>query len=131
MFSYYVILPYLMRFLVTFQGNGPFTPLISVEEYFDLTMTVLLGVGAVFEMPVLIFVLSMFGLVTPGFLWKNFRYAILIISIVAAIITPTPDATTMLIFMSPMILLYIVGIGVSAFVARGKRRREAAEERKG
>jgi sec-independent protein translocase protein TatC len=78
---------------------------------------------------VLIFVLSMFGLVTPGFLWKNFRYAILIISIVAAIITPTPDATTMLIFMSPMILLYIVGIGVSAFVVRSKRKAAAQAER--
>jgi sec-independent protein translocase protein TatC len=126
-FSYYVILPYMMRFLVSFQGNGPFKPLISMEEYFDLTLTILLGVGAVFEMPVLIYVLSVFGLVTPGFLWKNFRYAVLIIAVVAAIITPTPDATTMLIFMSPMILLYIVGIGVSAFVARGKRRRAAAE----
>jgi sec-independent protein translocase protein TatC len=128
-FAYYVILPYLMKFLVSFQGNGPFTPLISIEEYFDLTLTVLLGVGAVFEMPVLIFVLSVFGLVTPGFLWKNFRYAILIISIVAAIITPTPDATTMLIFMSPMILLYIVGIGVSAFVVRGKRKAAEQAER--
>jgi sec-independent protein translocase protein TatC len=126
-FSYYVILPYMMRFLVSFQGNGPFTPLISMEEYYDLAVTVLLGVGLVFEMPVLIYVLSAFGLVTPGFLWKNFRYAILIISIVSAVITPTPDATTMLIFMSPMILLYIVGIGVSAFVVRGKRRRAALE----
>ena len=128
-FSYYVILPYMMRFLVSFQGSGPFRPLISMEEYFDLTLNILLGVGAVFEMPVLIFVLSMFGLVTPGFLWKNFRYAILIISIVAAVITPTPDATTMLIFMSPMILLYIVGIGVSAFVVRSKRKAAAQAAR--
>jgi len=124
-FAYYVILPYMMRFLLTFQGSGPFTPLISVEEYFKLTITVLFGVGAVFEMPVLIFVLSLFGIVTPQFLWKNFRYAILLIAIVAAIITPTPDATTMLIFMVPMIMLYLVGIGVSAFVLHGKRRKEA------
>ena len=123
-FAYYVIMPYLMRFLVSFQGQGPFTPLISIEEYFDLVLIVLVGVGAVFELPMLIFVLSIFGLVTPSFLWKNFRYALLIIAVVAAIITPTPDATTMLIFMAPMIALYIVGIGVSWMVVRKKRRRQ-------
>lgn len=126
-FAYYVILPYLLRFLVTFQGNGPFTPLISIEEYFDLVLIVLLGVGVVFEMPMLILLLSIFGIVTPRFLWKNFRYAILIIAVIAAVITPTPDAMTMLIFMAPMIVLYLVGIGVSAFVVRRKRRAAAAQ----
>ena len=124
-FAYYIIMPYLMRFLVSFQGNGPFTPLISIEEYFDLVLIVLVGVGAVFELPMLIFFLSLFGVVTPGFLWKNFRYALLIIAVVAAVITPTPDATTMLIFMAPMIALYLVGIGVSWAVLRRKRRAEA------
>jgi sec-independent protein translocase protein TatC len=66
--------------------------------------------------------------VTPQFLWKNFRYAILIIAIVAAIITPTPDATTMLVFMAPMILLYAVGIGVSWVVVRRKRKSELARQ---
>jgi sec-independent protein translocase protein TatC len=127
-FAYYVILPYLMRFLVTFQGNGPFTPLINIEEYFDLVLIVLIGVGAVFELPMIIFFLSLFGIVTPQFLWKNFRYAILIIAIVAAIITPTPDATTMLIFMAPMIGLYVVGIGVSWAVVRRKRRAEMSRQ---
>lgn len=127
-FAYYILLPYLMRFLVTFQGlNGPFRPLISVEEYYDLTITILIGVGLVFELPAVIFLLSMFGLVTPQFLWKNFKYAVLVISIVAAVITPTPDATTMLVFMSPMILLYLVSIAVSALaVRRRNRNREAA-----
>jgi sec-independent protein translocase protein TatC len=125
-FAYYVILPNLLRFLVTFQGNGPFTPLISIEEYFDLVLIVLLGVGVIFETPMLILLLSIFGIVTPRFLWKNFRYAILVIAVVAAIITPTPDAMTMVIFMVPMILLYVVGIGVSAVVVRRKNRRAAA-----
>jgi sec-independent protein translocase protein TatC len=126
-FAYYVILPYLLKFLVTFQGDGPFTPLISAEEYFDLVLIVMLGVGVVFETPMLIYVLSLFGIVTPKFLLKNFRYAILIIAIVAAIITPTPDAMTMLVFMGPMILLYIVGIGVSWFVLRSKLRAAIAK----
>jgi sec-independent protein translocase protein TatC len=76
----------------------------------------------------IILVLAVFGIVTPQFLWKNFRYAILIISIVAAIITPTPDAMTMLIFMAPMILLYLVGIGVAAMVVRRKQRALAREK---
>jgi sec-independent protein translocase protein TatC len=125
-FAYYVILPYLLKFLVNFQTGGPFTPLISIDEYFDLVLNVLLGVGVVFELPVLAFLLSLFGIVTPKFLWKNFRYAILIIAILAAVITPTPDAITMLVFMGPMVVLYLVSIGVSAAVARSKRRRSAA-----
>jgi sec-independent protein translocase protein TatC len=83
--------------------------------------------GLVFELPILIFFLSLFGIVTPKFLWKNVRYAILLISIVAAIIVPTPDATTMLIFMAPMIGLYFVGMAVSAVVVRNKAKRLAAE----
>ena len=89
---------------------------------------VLLGFGIVFELPILVFFLSLFGIVTPKFLWENFRYAILVISIVAAVITPSPDATTMLIFMAPMVGLYIVSIGVSAVVVNKRNKRLAAEE---
>lgn len=119
-FGYFVTLPYILHFLVGFKG--PVEPMISVNEYFDLILMILLGLGIVFEMPILIFFLSLFGIVTPQFLWKNLRYAILIISVVAAIVTPTPDAMTMLIFMAPMVGLYFVGMGVSAAVVRKKRR---------
>jgi sec-independent protein translocase protein TatC len=124
-FGYFVTLPYILKFLVSFQG--PVVPMISINEYFDLTLMVLLGLGLVFELPILVFFLSLFGIVTPKFLWKNIRYAILVIAIVAAIITPTPDAMTMLIFMAPMVGLYFVGIGVSAVVVRKRERRLAAE----
>jgi sec-independent protein translocase protein TatC len=123
-FGYFVTLPYILKFLVSFQG--PVVPMISINEYFDLTLLVLLGLGIVFELPILVFFLSLFGIVTPKFLWKNIRYAILIISIVAAVITPTPDAMTMLIFMAPMVGLYFVGIAVSAVVTRKRERRLAA-----
>jgi sec-independent protein translocase protein TatC len=123
-FGYFVTLPYILKFLVGFQG--PAVPMISINEYFDLTLMVLLGLGLVFELPILIFFLSLFGIVTPKFLWKNFRYAILVIAIVAAIVTPTPDAMTMLIFMAPMVGLYFVGIAVSAVVTRRRERRLAA-----
>lgn len=123
-FGYFVTLPYILKFLVGFQG--PVVPMISINEYFDLTLLVLFGLGLVFELPILVFFLSLFGIVTPKFLWKNVRYAILVIAIVAAVITPTPDAMTMLIFMAPMLALYFVGIGVSAMVVRKRERQLAA-----
>jgi sec-independent protein translocase protein TatC len=122
-FGYFIMLPYILRFLISFQG--PVVPLISINEYFDLILMILLGLGLVFELPILIFFLSLFGIVTPKFLLQNFRYAILIIAIVAAIITPTPDATTMLIFMTPMVGLYFLGVGVSWVVVRRRDRRLA------
>ena len=122
-FGYFVMLPYMLNFLIGFQG--PFRPLISINEYFDFILIVLLGLGIIFELPVLIFFLALFGIVTPKFLWKNLRYAILIIAIVAAIVTPTPDATTMLVFMAPMVLLYFLGISVAALVVRNKAKRAA------
>ena len=123
-FGYFISLPYVLKFLIGFQG--PFKPLISINEYFDMILIVLLGLGIIFELPVLIFCLSLFGIVTPKFLWKNFRYAILVITILAAVVTPTPDATTMVIFMGVMTLLYVLGIGVSYLVVRRKRRTQAA-----
>lgn len=122
-FGYFIMLPYMLDFLIGFQG--PFRPLISINEYFDFILIVLLGLGVIFELPVLIFFLALFGIVTPKFLWKNLRYAILIIAVVAAIVTPTPDATTMLVFMAPMVLLYFLGIGVAALVVRNKEKRAA------
>jgi sec-independent protein translocase protein TatC len=120
-FGYYLALPMTLKFLLSIPG--PFQPMISINEYFDMSMIVLLGLGLVFQLPILIFFLALFGIVTPKFLWKNFRYAILIISIIAAAITPTTDALTMLVFMAPMIVLYFLGIGVAAMVVRGKRKR--------
>jgi sec-independent protein translocase protein TatC len=122
-FGYFWLLPYLLPLLLAFQG--PFVPYISINELYDFTLLVLMGMGLVFELPVLIFFLSLMGVVTPKFLWKNARYAILIITIIAAVITPTPGAVTMLIFMAPMILLYFAGLGVSWMVVRRKRRRAA------
>lgn len=125
-FGYFIMLPYILKFLVSF--HGPVEPLISINEYFDLILIILLGLGLIFETPILIFFLSVFGIVTPKFLLKNFRYAMLIITIVAAIVTPTPDATTMLIFMAPMVLLYFAGILVSYVVLRRKQARTLAGE---
>jgi sec-independent protein translocase protein TatC len=95
--------------------------MVKIDEYFDLTSMMLLGFGLVFEMPVIVAFLSMFGLVTAGFLWNNFKYSIVIIVTVAAIISPTGDAFNLMIWSAPMILLYIVSIGIAALFSHRRR----------
>lgn len=121
-FGYVVLLPLTLKFLTSMFVQGGFGALISISEYFDLVLVILLGLGLVFQLPVLIFILSVFGMVTPRFLWSNFQYAVLIIAVLAAMITPTQDVVTMTVFMAPMLALYLVGIGVSAVVVRGKKQ---------
>jgi len=121
-FGYFIMLPMSLDFLIKVGSSGPFTAMISMNDYFDLTLVILLGLGLVFQLPILIFFLSLFGIVSPQFLWKNLRYAVLVIAVLAAIVTPTTDALTMIIFMAPMLVLYLLGIGVSALVVRSKRR---------
>ena len=128
-FGYFITIPYIMHFLVSpsplFNLGHEVVPMISVNEYFDLILLTLLIIGLTFELPVLIFFLSLFGIVTPKFLWKNFRYAILVIALASAVAAP-PDALSMLIFMVPMVVLYFISIGVSAMVVRKKERQLAA-----
>lgn len=130
-FGYYVMLPQVLTFVVAFANGGSVVgnikPLIDINEYFDLILVVLVGLGVIFELPVVVFILSLFGIVTPKFLLRNFRYALLLITVAAAIVTPTPDATTMLIFMAPMVVLYFIGVLVSYAVLRNKRAKEIAE----
>ena len=124
-FAYYVALPHILDFLVGFQG--PAVPLIKIDDYFDLVLLVIVALGLVFELPVLIFFLTLFGIVTPKFLIANTKYAVLIITVVAAVVTPTPDALTMLMVMAVMTGLYFVGVAVSWVVVRKRERRLAAE----
>jgi sec-independent protein translocase protein TatC len=124
-FAYYLALPHILNFLVGFQG--PVVPLIKIDDYFDLVLLVIVALGMVFELPVLIFFLTLFGIVTPKFLIQNTKYAVLIITVVAAIVTPTPDALTMLLVMGVMTGLYFIGVGVSWVVVRRRERRLAAE----
>jgi sec-independent protein translocase protein TatC len=126
-FGYFVMLPQVLTYVISFANEGPVQPLISINEYFSLILVILVGLGVIFELPVVVFILSLFGIVTPRFMMKNFRYAMLLITVVAAIVTPTPDATTMLIFMAPMIGLYFVGVAVSYAVLRHKRAQALAE----
>jgi sec-independent protein translocase protein TatC len=124
--AFFGLLPLVLTKVIGFSAGGPISPLIDVNEYFSLILVVLLGMGVIFEMPVVVFILSIFGIVTPKFLLNNFRYAMLLITVLAAIIAP-PDATTMLIFMAPMIVLYFISVLVSYVVVRNKRKKAAAE----
>jgi sec-independent protein translocase protein TatC len=126
-FAYFLALPHILNFLVGFQG--PVVPLIKIDDYFDLVLLVIVALGLVFELPVLIFFLTLFGIVTPKFLIQNTKYAILVITVVAAIVTPTPDAVTMLLVMGVMTVLYFIGVAVSWVVVRRKAKRLAAEAR--
>jgi sec-independent protein translocase protein TatC len=126
-FAQRVVLPLTLTFLLQF-GSTRFEALISVNEYFSLWLTMVLWMGLIFELPILIFILSWLGLVTPGFLLRYFRHAILGIAIAAAVVTPTTDAFTMTVFAAPMVGLYVVGIGVSWVVAWRRQKRKAEKE---
>ncbi|MBI2957039.1 MAG: twin-arginine translocase subunit TatC, partial [Acidobacteria bacterium] len=121
-FAHRVVLPLTLTFLLSF-GRQFFDPFIRIQEYFSLWLTLVLWMGLIFELPVLIFLLSWIGLLTPAFLIHYLRHAILGIVIVAAFITPTTDPFTMIVFAVPMIGLYVVGIGVSYLVNLRRRRR--------
>jgi sec-independent protein translocase protein TatC len=110
LFAYFVIFRFGLTFLLGIGQGNYVKPICTVTHYFDLFVNVVLGVGLVFELPVLIFFLTLLRIVTPGFLLKHSRYAILIIFVLAAVITPTPDAFNMMLFALPMCLLFYVGI---------------------
>lgn len=110
LFAYFVAFRFGLEFLLGIGRDIDIAPMVSISEYFDLFVNVTLGIGLVFEMPILIFFLTLLRIVTPGFLVRNARYAVLIIVIIAAIITPTPDVVNLMLFSVPMCLLYFVGI---------------------
>jgi sec-independent protein translocase protein TatC len=109
-FAYFVAFRYGLTFLLGIGLSGGVKPLVTATEYFDLFVNVTLGVGLIFELPVLIFLLTLLRIVSPRFLLRHSRYAILAIVIVAAILTPTPDFFNLMMFAIPMCLLYFVGI---------------------
>ena len=116
-----------MQILIVNFGKN-FTPMVTIEEYSSFFLSIILGLGISFELPVLIFFLALFGIVTPLFLWRNMRYAILAVFLVAAIICPSPDPWTMCIYALPMLALYLLGIGVAWWVHPARRKAKQAKE---
>jgi len=125
-FAYKLALPKALRFLVDFAGQ--FQPMVTINEYWDLAMSIMVGVGVVFELPAVILVLSLFGIVTPRFLIKNFRYAVLITAVLAAGIVPSNDMASIFVVWIPLVGLYILSIGLCWLVyLKKKRNRKNAE----
>lgn len=116
-FCYFVAMPSAINFLA--QQSKGYQSVISLDSAFAFSTKLLLGMGAVFEMPLIVLALARLGLVTPRFLWKKFDVALWVIFLIAAIVTPTPDVITCTIFALPMILLYLLSIAV-AWLARPK-----------
>lgn len=128
-FSHYFVFPWAWVFLASFSTDYMiFQP--RIESVFDLYSMMLLATGLVFEMPAVVFVLARMGLATAGFLLRNTKYAILVIFIVAAVITPTGDMVTQSLMAAPMIGLYFISI-VIAWVFGKKRTPKAEEETPG
>jgi sec-independent protein translocase protein TatC len=124
-FTHYILFPFMWRFLASFSNEYTvFAP--KLEDVFSLYTKMLLGMGLVFQMPTLVFFLAKMKLVTARFLLKNFKYALLIIFILAAVITPSGDMLTQTLFAAPMIGLYIISIGIAWAVA--PRRKPAPAE---
>jgi sec-independent protein translocase protein TatC len=124
-FGYFFVLPGAIKILILQFGHD-FTPMVTIEDYSGFFLSIILGLGISFELPILIFFLAMFGIVSPRFLWKNIRYAILAVFIVAAIICPSPDPWTMCIYALPMLALYMIGIGVAWWVHPSRRKKKEA-----
>ena len=126
-FAYQVAFPAACNYLIGLSVEGGFRPLITANDYFDLITMIMLGLGIVFQIPTIAFLLARIGLVTPGMLWKAWRYAVVIIAILAAVLTPTADAFNMLVFAAPMLGLYFLSIGIVWLF--GKPRRSDTEVR--
>jgi sec-independent protein translocase protein TatC len=116
LFSHYIVFPYMIEFFGTFSNaNLQFMP--KVETAFDLYTKMLLGMAIVFQMPTVVFFLAKMGLVSARLLWSNIKYAILIIFILAAVLTPTGDPWNQTVFAAPMVVLYLLCIGIAWLVA--------------
>ena len=109
-FAYFVVFRFGLTFLLSIGQGNHVVAMVSMTEYFNLFVNVTMGVGLIFELPVLIFLAILLRLVTPSFLVRHSRYAILAIFIVAAIVTPTPDVFNLMLFAVPMCFLFYIGI---------------------
>jgi sec-independent protein translocase protein TatC len=115
--------PSMFKFFASFQ-NGDMAFFPTIREVSGFYVKMILGFGLVFEMPLLVFCLARFGMITARFMIKQFKYAFLIIFVLAAIITPSSDIPNQLMFAAPMLILYVVSIGVAWLF--GKKRAPAA-----
>ncbi len=122
-FAYLVAIPFTLDFFVRFETTGMISPMISFENYMSFIINTMLAFGCVFEMPILTVLLSQIGILKPRFMLRFRKYAIFLIFIIAAVITP-PDVFSQIMVAIPMMLLFEISIGVCKLIVRRKERRE-------
>ena len=124
LFGYFIIAALSVNFLGNFQVSNEVTNQITISSYLSSIATISLGTGIVFELPIIIFILSKIGIMTPQFMRSTRRYAFIVILVIAAIVTPTPDVITMLAVTFPLVLLYEISIIVSENVQKRRLKKE-------
>jgi sec-independent protein translocase protein TatC len=124
-FGYRWVLPGAIKVLVLDFGKN-FNHMITIDDYTGFFLSVILGLGICFELPILIFFLALFNIVDARFLLRHFRYAVLAIFLIAAVICPDPNPISMCLFASPMLVLYFLGIGIAYYFDRARRKAKAA-----
>jgi len=126
-FGYKIVFPVALDFLITTYGSD-FKAMITIPEYTSLFLTIILGLSIIFELPIVLGFLAMMGVVNAKFLFRHIRGAVLFFFVIAAILTPTTDILNMTIYAAPMILLYLLSIGI-AWLVHPKQRRARKEKR--
>lgn len=127
-FAFFIVFPFGFKYLLSFSSEG-LRPMLSMSAYFSLVTRLLLAFGAVFQLPLAMLVLARIGLVTARQLLSWWRYAIVLIFIAAAILTPTPDIFNQLLMAGPLLVLYALGVIVALIF--GKKKEKPAEEKEG
>jgi sec-independent protein translocase protein TatC len=127
LFSYYLMLPTAFEFLLGFGGNTD-KPMITIDAYLSFFLMTSLAFGVSFQLPIILIILGMLGIVSSAFLKTNRRFAYLILAFAAAIVTPQPDAFSMLMMLLPLVVLYEISVFFVVFFERKKKAQTAAEE---
>ena len=123
-FGYYVITPLSVRFFTSYTVSDSIENMFSIDSFISSETWLTLLAGLVFQLPIVVYILSSLGILTPKFMREKRRYAVIIVLLLAAIITPSPDALTMMVVAMPLYVLFEFSITVSAVVERRKRKRE-------
>ncbi len=124
LFGYFIICPLSINFLSNYEVSSAINNQVTISSYFSIVATLAVGAGITFELPIIIYILSKLGIMTPQFMRSSRRYATVLILIIAAVVTPTPDLLTMLTVSFPLFMLYEASIYVSAIVERRKKKAE-------
>jgi sec-independent protein translocase protein TatC len=127
LFAYYIIAPFTINFFANYQLSPSFKNIITIANYYDTMSDLVLGMGIVFELPVVVFFLSRIGLISPQLMREKRKFAFVFILVLAAIITP-PDWFSIWIVTIPLVILYEVGITISERAVKERQKRESENQ---